>query len=90
MSAAQHTPGPWSEPCNYSATRFEVQGSADGRARKIAVIDRAADAWLIAAAPELLEALQRVVSSNILTLLDNGYTQAEAIALIAKATGAAA
>lgn len=51
--SGKHTPGPWIEPCNFGATRFEVQG--DGR--QVAVVNTPADARLIAAAPDLLAAL---------------------------------
>lgn len=47
-----HTPGPWSDPVNYGASKFEVQGQK----RRIATVDTIQDARLIAAAPELLEA----------------------------------
>lgn len=52
----KHTPGPWIGPCNYSATRFEVQGDN----RQVAVVNRIEDAELIAAAPEMLNALKDV------------------------------
>lgn len=52
------TPGPWSEPGTYGATRFEVTGAG----RRIAVIDRIEDARLIAAAPELLSALSEFLA----------------------------
>lgn len=51
----KHTPGPWSEPCHYGATRFEVQG--DGK--QVAIVRTLNDARLIAAAPELLAALEQ-------------------------------
>lgn len=57
--SAQHTPGPWLEPCTYGASRFEVQG--DGR--RVAVVDKIDDARLIAAAPDLLAALL-VIAEN--------------------------
>ena len=77
---SNHTPGPWSEPCNYSATRFEVQG--DGK--QVAVVNKIEDARLIAAAPELLEICKQVVA--------NGGTSdiAAMRAAIAKAEGGAA
>lgn len=57
----KHTPGPWSEPGTFGATRFEVQGSN----RRVAVVDTIEDARLIAAAPELLEALQAILDTFI-------------------------
>lgn len=54
-----HTPGPWSEPVNY-ASRFEVQGSN----KRVAIADTLQDARLIAAAPDLLEALQAIVAAS--------------------------
>ena len=57
-----HTPGPWHEPTPYppapnGALRFEVQGGH----RKLAIVsDEIDDAYLIAAAPELLAALEAI------------------------------
>ena len=54
-----HTHAPWSEPCNFGASRFEVQG--DGR--QVAVINTIDDARLIAAAPDLLAVVQELEES---------------------------
>ena len=54
-----HTRTPWSEPCNFGASRFEVQG--DGR--QVAVINTIDDARLIAAAPDLLAVVQELEES---------------------------
>ena len=51
------TQGPWTDPCNFGATKFEVQGGG----RQVAVVNRIEDARLIAAAPDLLTALRLVM-----------------------------
>lgn len=82
------TQGPWIEPCNFGASRFEVQG--DGK--QVAVVNKIEDARLIAAAPELLEALQSLIDMDV--SYQRGPVVAEAVdnarAAIAKATGRAA
>ena len=54
-----HTPGPWTEPCNFGASRFEVQG--DGK--QVAVVNKLEDARLIATAPELLGAIRMLLAT---------------------------
>ncbi len=77
----KHTPGPWSEPGTFGATRFEVQGSN----RRVAVVDTIEDARLIAAAPELLDALEGLL--NALPSATTHPAIAQARAAIRKATG---
>lgn len=59
--SAQHTPMPWLAPCNYGASRFEIQGGG----RRVAVVDRIEDAVLIAAAAEMLAVLKEVCASDV-------------------------
>ena len=93
MSAIKYTPGPWE-------TRFGATDQvfvADGGPRICVVMPKhqepyrayaedAANARLISAAPELLEALQRVVKADDDQALDSGDIDV-ARAAIAKATG---
>lgn len=98
-SEARHTPGPW----DASATGIWATSTWNARVRiaeattfsRMNGIDAVANANLIAAAPDLLEALRRLLSS-----VDSGNASThddgcrcvyhEASAAIAKATGAAA
>jgi hypothetical protein len=89
-----HTPGPWQYRSNSHDTLFIVEG--DGllvtsmswhssiRERYPLRMESQANARLIAAAPELLEALKRVAFKT-----GNPEISAIAQAAIAKATGAA-
>ena len=94
MSNAQHTPGPWFVAAfglNKVATITNVTSIySDVRPGDKSI---AADACLIAAAPELLEALQRL-SAQCERLRLPGQTESDAErtarAVIAKATGGAA
>jgi hypothetical protein len=89
MNAKEHTPGPWkvcrgdwSEDGN---ARYELEG--------ISVI-KAADAYLIAAAPDLLAELQNIANANPSSWDEETrdqfqqWAQNRARAAIAKATGA--
>lgn len=60
QQAAQHTPGPWSDPCTFGASKFEIHGER----KQIAVVNRIEDARLISAAPDLLAALQMICDSG--------------------------
>jgi hypothetical protein len=83
----QHTPGPWSDPCTYGASRFEVHGTGSPPAhRRIAVADTLADARLIAAAPELLAALRGMLAYYTGGALNHPVHHA-AVAAIARAEG---
>ncbi len=68
MTANKHTPGPWHQEVTNSAHTSYVVVSADGFANGSTVVigqcagpDRLENARLIAAAPELLEALTKKV-----------------------------
>lgn len=94
MSGAKHTPGPWevldgtrvgvtlpslTEGCGYDSHCIALTYGHDQR------IDARANARLIAAAPELLEALRNYVDGCSLSI----DALAVARAAIAKATGGA-
>ena len=102
MSREKHTPGPWEWWTSNSFLRLSSQGGKDG-----GVIDsyrmsdghtslsvKHADMALIAAAPDLLEALQRLKTEIILSDVDMDYIEShfrpwldKARAAISKATG---
>lgn len=67
-SASSATPGPWSEPCTFGLSKFEVQG--DGK--KVAVFERLEDARLGSAAPELLAVVRQCEGWIVQQMLDNG------------------
>ena len=102
MSNAQHTPGPWKIEVELGSRHdeFLIAKDAGDRGRGIAIAEtrtgsgsERANARLIAAAPELLEALQRLSAQcTRLRLPGQPETDAEktARAVIAKATGGAA
>jgi hypothetical protein len=90
MMKAQHTPGPWkyevatrtirSEPANYWLASMN---SWDG------AVNHEANARLIAAAPEMLEALKAVVREDFTKITINRWMQLidSSLAAIAKAEG---
>lgn len=85
MSEHKHTPGPWfiQEGKYYACVRTDERVIADMRTVGN-VVPNMNDARLIAASPELLEALQKAVARQ-------GFSNEELIdarAAIAKATGA--
>ena len=92
----KHTPGPWivnesQEDCLYGKVSIETEGEYF-IAQVDESINQAANARLIAAAPELLEALQRLSAQcTRLRLPGQPETDAEktARAVIAKTTGGA-
>lgn len=112
MDQAKHTPGPWRNHGQYNLLRDEIgaEGRAictvwtrkagDGlldRQEPQAWPEGEANAYLIAAAPELLELLQRYVhmdreadKARGNTLLQESGLHRAAVAAIAKATGGAA
>ena len=55
----EHTPGPWSQPAPFSGGRFKIIGGTHLDTRQVAVVGRLCDAYLVAAAPDLLAACQR-------------------------------
>jgi len=61
--------GKWSEPVPYGNTRFEIQGDN----RRVAVVDTIEHARLIAAAPELLAALEEA-QDYLEDIADNAST----------------
>jgi 6,7-dimethyl-8-ribityllumazine synthase len=90
---AQHTPEPWLAPCNYGASRFEIQGGG----RRVAVVDRIEDAVLISAAAEMLAVLKEVHATDVEAIVDlealgipvteDGFALTQKVkAVIAKAT----
>ena len=80
---SKHTPGPW-EAHTSRYLKFATVVIADV-AHEIRSECSEADARLISAAPELLEALQMVARSSFLPTV--GTTRAAVEAAIAKATG---
>ena len=83
MSA--HTPGPWnvSPPCELSP-RYSVYHNGP-----LVYVERGEDARLIAAAPDLLVALQDLLSATEETY-DNRHERQAALDAITRATGSAA
>lgn len=64
MSAAKHTPGPWEIARNRTSIVEIGPCVADGYAGALWLDVQEADARLIAAAPELLEALELLFGTN--------------------------
>jgi hypothetical protein len=100
MSAAKHTPGPWAACGDYPYGMTTVCDYRGGKGPYTPVAicgqgidrpqdERDANARLIAAAPELLAALETVANSIAMGMTHN-EVQAFARAAIAKATGGAA
>jgi hypothetical protein len=97
MNNTQHTPGPWS--LEDRGTKFIVSKPGDGYITRevcrmdsstMAAFAQEANARLIAAAPDLLEALQAIASIDVhsaLTEAEADAIHAAASAAIAKATG---
>lgn len=82
MSA--HTPGPWAVGKNErSDERIEVRAEPLGLL--VALVEKSSDARLIAAAPELLEALRDVLAFDARTDRPDVFDRARAA--IAKAEG---
>jgi len=91
----KHTPGPWKTQTHISLDRLEIR-DANGRRIAECAMDfpmsaktHDANASLIAAAPELLEALQEIVTAadgEGWSQLDASFTKARAA--ISKAIGA--
>lgn len=86
-----HTPGPWTSaesPMSFNGNLWFV--STDGPYGKVAETTNAADARLIAAAPELLAALKRIIDGegvDELWLAENPGAVDTAHAAIMKAEG---
>lgn len=83
---AKHTPGPWTvrSTCIYTADEHEDWVASCGNGQVARQQINKANARLIAAAPELLEALQFVMTASG-EQLSTAFEQAQAA--IAKATG---
>ena len=64
----KHTPGPWGVTKHIGSTQYEV-GQEKNRRKAVAVVKTQEDARLIAAAPELLEALKGLVAQCDLACL---------------------
>ena len=91
----KHTPGPWKTQMHISLDRMEIRDANGRRIAECAMVfpmsakTHDANARLIAAAPELLEALQEIVTAadgEGWSQLDAGFTKARAA--ISKAIGA--
>jgi hypothetical protein len=95
--STQHTPGPWSVTDGHYPSFKQISGPSF----KISVVmwatdlteddyrKRDADLHLIAAAPELLEALKLAVRQNSHDMVMTGEELRKCEAAISKATGAA-
>lgn len=93
---AQHTPGPWTQGRVGETQCFDLIGpNVTGRGQEVVGTLRAsqsttidaANAALIAAAPELLAALQNLVARNLIKDTDDDHYD-EVLDAIAKAGGA--
>jgi hypothetical protein len=74
MTDSKHTPGPWAVVDDYGMA-FEIESRTSGVARVSTADVRAeANARLIAAAPDMLEALQLVEDNFLPFLIQNEYT----------------
>lgn len=94
MTASKHTPGPWFSPEKTHGTRYVEARIGGGMLQEVAACgpteqpeQQAANARLIACAPELLEALKAFVE-EIVPNDPHDRLWAQARAAIAKATGA--
>jgi hypothetical protein len=69
---AQHTPGPWEVkyPSRNNKFRFGIHHESENLSRYVAGVSRQADARLIAAAPDLLEAAEVLLSHHRVANLD--------------------
>lgn len=89
-----HTPGPWTADDEISSLSSTVSVYANGpivyvKDNGAGPINQMANARLIAAAPELLEALREMLESDNVPsgCIDHGAIERKARAAIAKATG---
>jgi hypothetical protein len=97
MTQAKHTPGPWRARKRVHSHKMRVWSSRDGHAnygvkpgdKIVADVDLASNAYLIAAAPDLLEALELVEGCVVAMKHLDDATYALVSAAIAKAKGEA-
>ena len=82
-----HTPECWSAPVNYGATKYEIH-STTNPARQIAVVNKLEHARLIAAAPDLLAALEKIERIDLGARGAENAIKNIARAVLAKARGA--
>ena len=78
----QHTPGPWVSDAHLVLTSDDYS-IATVRSKSLTAEETNANAMLMAAAPEMLEALELTISKDMLS----GETRDIATAAIAKARG---
>lgn len=96
MSAAQHTPGPWVASFTHLSEVRATNGAVIAKCQKLnGLVTLQANARLIAAAPEMLEALEMVRDADDDCKRDGLPTiplaaRAKIDAAIEKATGSAA
>lgn len=99
MTEAKHTPGPWHlEEMGYNSSSYYIRGSSESGDRltigkgAVAHIPRStvnpmeANARLIAAAPELLEALKAMIDAE--RVYESGVRSSEELAALEKAHAA--
>lgn len=87
-----HTPGPWTAtPSPHDKRVYLIDSKANGAVGELIYIDtrKEADARLIAAAPDLLEALHAIRLCEFNSMSSRQEMMRLAKAAIAKATGAA-
>lgn len=102
MTQSQHTSGPWVLKDTMKSGHWICNGNSESLYERIAIVDPApteegsenqgkANAHLIAAAPDLLHALEGMVLKHIadhgLQLISAGHPLAQAQTVIAKAKG---
>jgi hypothetical protein len=61
----EHTQGPWLAPKPFAGGRFEVIGGTHIDTRQVALVGRLCDAYLVAAAPELLATAEKYLRELI-------------------------
>ena len=90
-----HTPGPWQARLNSLKTKVFVDTHyAEGKETEIGIVWFPPDAHLIAAAPDLLKACEKLLSAGGLSPTENAYLLSpqvveQARVAIAKAKGEA-
>lgn len=90
MDKNQYTPGPWLAGQSITAAKPDRAAGSYERTTIAQRVNRAADAWLIAAAPDMLAALQRLLEyTGGWDLTDPDHPIVQARAAIAKARGEA-